>query len=72
MSASDEMTCREPLLLKGGQVAELIGCSRALAYRLMQRNVLPVVRVPGGKTVRVPREALLEWIKANTRSGALR
>jgi excisionase family DNA binding protein len=56
----------EPLLLRGGEVARLIGCSRAQAYRLMQRGVLPTVRVPGGRTVRVPREALIEWIKANT------
>jgi excisionase family DNA binding protein len=57
---------REPLLLRGGEVAELIGCSRALAYRLMQRGVIPTVRIPGGKSVRVPREALIEWITANT------
>lgn len=58
----------EPLLLRGGEVAHLLGCSRALAYRLMQRGVLPTVRVPGGKSVRVPREALVEWIRANTRN----
>ena len=57
-------------LLRGGEVAELIGCSRAMAYRLMQRGTIPVVRIPGGKTVRVPREALLLWIKDNTRAGA--
>jgi predicted DNA-binding transcriptional regulator AlpA len=66
----------EPLLLRGTEVAELIGCSRAMAYRLMQNGVIPVVRVPGVKTadgkklasrtVRVPAEALREWIKANT------
>ena len=50
-------------------MAELIGCSRAMAYRLMQRGTIPVVRIPGGKTVRVPREALLEWIKVNTLAG---
>ncbi len=59
----------EPLLLKGGEVAELIGCSRALAYRLMQKGHLPVVRIPGGKAVRVPRAALVEWIRSNTRNG---
>jgi excisionase family DNA binding protein len=59
----------EPLLLKGGEVAELIGCSRALAYRLMQKGHLPVVRMPGGKAVRVPRTALVEWIHSNTRHG---
>jgi excisionase family DNA binding protein len=56
----------EPLLLRGGEVARLIGCSRAMAYRLMQRGVIPTVRLTGGKTVRVPREALVAWIKANT------
>jgi excisionase family DNA binding protein len=56
-----------PLLLRGREVAALIGCSRAMAYRLMQRGVLPTVRVPGGKTVRVPREALIAWITANTK-----
>ncbi len=56
----------ERLLLRGSEVADLIGCSRAMAYRLMQRGVIPVVRVPGGKTVRVPAEALRAWIRANT------
>lgn len=58
----------ERLLLRGIEVAELIGCSRAMAYRLMQRGTIPVVRIPGGKTVRVPRAALLEWVKSNTRT----
>jgi excisionase family DNA binding protein len=61
----------EPLLLRGREVAELIGCSRALAYRLMQRGVIPTVRIPGGKSVRVPREALIEWIRANTKPPCL-
>ena len=61
----------EPLLLRGGEVAELIGCSRAMAYRLMQRGVLPILRVPGGKSVRVPREGLIEWIRANTRGSVV-
>lgn len=59
------------LLLRGGEVAQLIGCSRALAYRLMQKGVLPVVRLPGGKTVRVPRGALEEWIRNNTQISPL-
>jgi excisionase family DNA binding protein len=56
-------------LLRGAEVAEMIGCSRAMAYRLMQRGTIPVVRIPGGKTVRVPREAFLKWIEENTRAG---
>lgn len=59
----------EPALLRGAEVAELTGCSRALAYRLMQRGTIPVIRIPNGKTVRVPREALMDWIRNNTTGG---
>jgi excisionase family DNA binding protein len=63
----DELITRqETLLLRGAEVAKALGVSRALAYRMMQRGDLPVIRVRGGKTVRVPRAALLEWIKNNT------
>lgn len=60
----------EPLLLRGREVAQLIGCSRAMAYRLMQRGVIPTVRVPGGRSIRVPREALVEWIRSNTQNAS--
>ena len=46
------------LLLRGIEVAKELGISRALAYRWMQNGTLPVVRVPGSKAVRVPRDAL--------------
>ncbi len=59
-------TTNQPLLLKGTEVAELLGCSRAMAYRWMQAGILPVVRIPGGRSIRVPREALMEWVKSNT------
>jgi excisionase family DNA binding protein len=55
-----------PLLLKGTEVAELLGVSRALAYRWMADNTLPVVRVPGSRSTRVPRSELLDWLEANT------
>jgi excisionase family DNA binding protein len=56
----------ERLLLRGTEVAEMIGCSRAMAYRMMQRGTIPVVRMPGGRAVRVPAAALKEWIENNT------
>jgi len=56
----------EPLLLKGSEVAELLGCSRALAYRWMAGGVLPVVKVPGSRSIRVPRVALEAWVRENT------
>jgi excisionase family DNA binding protein len=56
-------------LLREREVSDLLGYSRAQTYRLMQRGVLPVVRLAGGKSVRVPYNALMEWIKQNTKGG---
>jgi excisionase family DNA binding protein len=54
------------LLLRGGEVAAMLGISRALAFRWMAEGVLPTVRIRGARTVRVPEEALHDWIRANT------
>ena len=54
------------LLLRGGEVAEVLGISRALAYRWMQERKLPVVTITGSRSIRVPREALMEWIREQT------
>jgi excisionase family DNA binding protein len=54
------------LLLRGQEVAEALNISRALAYRWMAAGILPVVRVPGGRSIRVPQQALLRWIEINT------
>ena len=56
------------LFLTGEQLAELLGVSRAKAYRLMQRGEVPVIRL--GKSVRVPREALLEFLRSRTQQPA--
>jgi excisionase family DNA binding protein len=56
---------RKPLLLRGGEVADALGISRALAYRWMQAGILPTVRV--SRSVRVPHDGLLDWIAQNTR-----
>jgi excisionase family DNA binding protein len=53
-----------PLLLRGVEVAEALGISRALAYRWMASGILPTVRV--SRSIRVPRAELLRWIAANT------
>lgn len=57
---------RQTLLLRGGEVAEELGISRALAYRWMASGVLPTLRVAGGRSIRVPRAGLLRWIEQNT------
>jgi excisionase family DNA binding protein len=55
----------KPLLLRAREVAVLLGISRALAYRWMACGILPTVRQ--GRSIRVPRAALLLWIQKNTR-----
>jgi excisionase family DNA binding protein len=59
---------KEPMLLRAAEVAELLGISRAKAYRLMQRREVPVVTL--GKSVRVPREPLLDFIRTATQQPA--
>ena len=54
----------ERLLLRVPEVADCLSVSRALAYRWVRDGVLPTVRV-GGST-RVPKDALLRWVQANT------
>ncbi len=58
----------EPILLRGEEVAELLGVSRAKAYRLMQNREIPVVTF--GKSVRCPRESLLGFIRSRTEQPA--
>ena len=58
----------ESLMLRGGEVAQALGISRALAYRWMAMGILPTVKVRSA--VRVPRAALLAWIEKNTRQAA--
>ncbi|MGA2148498.1 MAG: helix-turn-helix domain-containing protein [Bryobacteraceae bacterium] len=60
------MERQQKLLLRGHEVAEVLNISRALAYRWMAAGILPVVRVPGGRSIRVPQQALLKWIETNT------
>lgn len=60
---------RQSLLLRGIEVADELGISRALAYRWMASGILPTIRIAGGRSVRVPRAALLKWVEENTQSG---
>jgi excisionase family DNA binding protein len=60
---SNVPTERVRLLLRGGEAAELLGVSRSLAYRWMAQGIIPVVRIPGTRSIRVPREALIRWIE---------
>jgi excisionase family DNA binding protein len=62
----------EPLLLKVGEVAKLLGLGRSKVFAMLAVEELPVIRI--GRSVRVPRAALERWIAehtqhANGRSG---
>ena len=54
----------EPLLLKAGDVAKLLGLGRSKVFGMLAVGELPVVRI--GRSVRVPRAALEDWIAEQT------
>ncbi len=53
----------ETKLLRGREVAEILGISKALAYRLISQGSLPAVKF--GRTVRVRPEDLDKFIIDN-------
>jgi excisionase family DNA binding protein len=55
----------EPLLLKAGDVAKLLGLGRSKVFAMLAVGELPVIRI--GRSVRVPRAALEAWIAEHTR-----
>jgi excisionase family DNA binding protein len=50
----------DKLMLRPAEAADAIGVSRSKAYELISSGVLPSVRLGG--SVRVPVEALRDWI----------
>jgi len=55
----------QKVLLDSRDVARLLGLGRTKVFEMMARSELPVIRI--GRCVRVPREALMEWISSETR-----
>jgi excisionase family DNA binding protein len=53
----------DQLLLTVPETAKLLRISRNLAYELVARGELPAVRF--GRVIRVPRDALDNWVKAS-------
>jgi excisionase family DNA binding protein len=60
----------DPILLRAEEVAELLGLGRTKVFELLSRHELPIVRI--GRSVRVPRAALQEWVANATREPAER
>jgi excisionase family DNA binding protein len=52
-------------LLKGTEVARILGISKGLAYRLMAQGDIPSIHF-SAKTVRVKEEALLQFIETHS------
>ena len=59
------MTNIEALLLRAADVAAILDLGRSKVYEMMKKGELPVVRI--GRSVRVPRSALTEWIASQTK-----
>jgi len=51
----------EKLLLKPGEVAQILGIGRSLVYELIARREIPSVRL--GRCIRIPAESLQRWLK---------
>jgi excisionase family DNA binding protein len=58
----------EPLLLHASEVARMLGLGRSKVYEMLSNGELPVVRI--GTAVRVPRQALLQWVDEQTQMAA--
>lgn len=54
----------DQLLLRPDEAARLLGISRSKCYALVAAGAIPAVRI--GRSVRVPRAALDEWIARQT------
>lgn len=56
-------------LLRAEEAATLLGLGRSKIYQLIASRAIPVVRI--GRSVRIPRTALLRWIEERTESQQL-
>lgn len=57
-------TSQQPLLLSVRQTSRLLGIATSHAYEMCRLGVIPSIRI--GKSVRVPRKQLEQWIEAQT------
>ena len=69
-SADEGGHAMDPLLLKAGDVAKLLGLGRSKVFAMLAVEELPVIRI--GRSVRVPRAALERWIAEHTQHASAR
>lgn len=53
---SESRSAPPPLVVKPSRAAEMLDCSRAHVYALMERGVLRRCQIEGSKAVRIPTE----------------
>jgi excisionase family DNA binding protein len=58
----------ERLAYRINEAAATLGISRSKAYGLINAGKLPVIRI--GATMRIPAEALREWVRKQARRSA--
>jgi excisionase family DNA binding protein len=56
------------LLIRVSEAAEMLSVARSKAYLMVNAGELPSVRL--GKSVRIPIEALKDWVAKQTAEGA--
>ena len=56
----------EQLLLRAEDVQKALGLGRSKIYEMMASGELPTVRL--GRSVRVPAQALTEWVSIRTQA----
>lgn len=54
-------------LLRAEEVARVLGIGRSKVFEMLRAGELPVIRL--GRSVRIPRRALAEWIEQRTEQG---
>lgn len=57
----------DSMLLRADEVAELLGLGRTKVFELIAAGELPLIRI--GRSVRVPRWALEEWVRERASGG---
>jgi len=57
-----------PLVLKIPDLMRVLSISRTLAYEVIHRQGFPAVRI--GRTVRIPRDALMKWLEEQASGSA--
>ncbi len=58
------------ILLTAKEAGRLLSLSPQLIYQMAASGVLPTLRIPRGRSVRIPRDELLSWVKGNSRPGS--